>query len=101
MKSLLELLKQGIDTIEASIKDGNELKTSFVGECFQGVGGTVGVVKGVVNLVNNSKAVEVYRITGNVDEVARVLSLGTALDDIVPSALKDVSKGLQNYLQKL
>lgn len=94
MKSLLELLKQDIDTIEASIKDGNELKTSFVGEGFQGVGGTVGVVKGVVNLVNNSKAVEVYRITGNVDEVARVLSLGTALDDIVPSAFKDVSKGV-------
>ncbi|XP_052674987.1 apolipoprotein L3-like [Crassostrea angulata] len=94
MKSLLELLKQDIETIEASIKDYNELKTSYFGEGLKQVGGVTGVAKGVVNLVNNSKAVDVYRITGNVDEVARVLSIGTALDDIVPSALKDVSKGV-------
>lgn len=94
MKSLLELLKQDIETIEANIQDCKELKTSYLGESLIGIGGATGVAKGIANLVNNSKAVDVYRITGNVDEVARVLSIGTALDDIVPSALKDVSKGV-------
>lgn len=94
MKSLLKLLKQDIQTIEANIQDCKELKASYLGESLIGIGGATGVATGIVNLVNNSKAVDVYRITGNVDEVARVLSIGTALDDIVPSALKDVSKGV-------
>lgn len=94
MKRLLELLKQDIETIKASINESNELKCSNFGQGLKQIRGVAGVAKGIANLVKHSKAVDVYRITGNVDEVARVLSIGTALDDIVPSALKDVSKGV-------
>eukprot|EP00105_Crassostrea_gigas_P012074 XP_011427958.1 PREDICTED: uncharacterized protein LOC105328675 [Crassostrea gigas] len=94
MTRLLELLKEDIKTIKASIKDTNELETSYLGQDLKHIGKAAGVAKGIVNLVNNSKAVDVYRITGNVDEVARVMSIGTALDDIIPSVFKDVSKGV-------
>eukprot|EP00105_Crassostrea_gigas_P002514 XP_011415074.1 PREDICTED: apolipoprotein L3-like [Crassostrea gigas] len=94
MKRLLELLKQDIQTIKANIKDCNRLKSSSFGGGLKLVGGATGVAIRVENLVNKSKAAHMYRITGNVDEVARVMSIGTALDDIVPSALKDVSKGV-------
>lgn len=94
MKALIILLKEDIETIEANIKEIQRLQRS------QALGGAtaslsaLGVGGGIANLVKSSQATAVYRITGNADEVARMLSLGTALDDIVPSALKDVSKGV-------
>lgn len=94
MTRFLELLKEDIVTIKASIKDTNELKIPSLDQDLKHIGKAAGVAKGIVNLVNKSKAVDVYRITGNVDEVARVMSLGTALDDIIPSVFKDVSKGV-------
>ncbi|XP_061182541.1 apolipoprotein L3-like [Saccostrea echinata] len=91
MKRLVTLLRQDIDTI---MKDSNTLEISHVGEGVRRAGSTAVLGKDIFNLVTTSIAVDVYRITGNADEVARVLSLGAALDDIVPSALKDVSKGV-------
>ena len=94
MKELVLLLKNDIDTIKADITDGHRLDTSHIKEGAKQSGGVVSVGKGIANLVQSSQALAVYRIAGNADEVAKVMRLGTALDDIIPSALKDVSKGV-------
>nr|XP_022335914.1 uncharacterized protein LOC111132404 [Crassostrea virginica] len=94
MKDLVSLLKEDIDTITADIADGYGLDSSHIKEGTKQSVRLVSVGNGIANLVQSSQALAVYRITGNVDEVAKVMRLATALDDIVPSALKDVSKGV-------
>ena len=96
MKDLVLLLKEDIDTIKADITDGHSLDTSHIKEGAKQTVGAVSVDKGIANLVQGSQAVAFYRIADNVDEVVKVMRRGTALDDIVPSALKDVSKGVSN-----
>lgn len=96
MKLLLELLKQDMKSIEKSIVVCYEMKNSYssiVLELFElGVGVTF-AVKNAKYLVDISKAVNLYRIVGSVDEVDRLLSIGKVLDDILPSVFKDVSNG--------
>lgn len=92
MKSLIILLKEDIETIEANIKEIQHLQR------LQGLSGAtaslsaLGIGGGIEKLVKSSQETAVFRITDNADEVERMLSLGTALEDIVPSALKDVSR---------
>ena len=43
-------------------------------------------------MVKSSQTLALYRIAGNADEVAKLMRLGTALNDIAQSELKDVAK---------
>lgn len=96
MRLLLELLKRDIKSIEKSIVVCHEMKNSYssIGKELAKLGlGVVGVVKNAKDLVDISKAVNLYRIVGSVDEVDRLLSIGKVLDDMLPSVFKDVSNG--------
>lgn len=42
--------------------------------------------------MTTSKAAEAYRITGNKDKIVELFKIGDALDDLLPTALKDVSE---------
>ena len=96
MNELLILLKFDIDneSVKAELREGYTVKMSQIKDGILETGSAVGVGKSIANLVVSAKAVEAFRITSSVDEVAKVLSLGPDLDKIVPSALKDVSKGV-------
>ena len=97
MNELLILLKMDIESIKAELRELREdytVKMSHIKDGVLEMGSAVGVGKSIANLVVSAKAVEAFRITSSVDEVAKVLSLGPELNKIVPSALKDVSNGV-------
>lgn len=50
--------------------------------------------KYIRNLVQNSKAVHVFRNTRSAQEVAKVMKLGQIADKIIPSSFKNVSEGV-------
>jgi hypothetical protein len=93
MRRLLEELKKDVDKIKAYLREKNEIDVSQTLNGIKCSGGAVALTKGVSDLVFNSKAVHVYRITGNADEVAKILSLNKKLAKLLPSAVKDVSNG--------
>ncbi|XP_056008129.1 apolipoprotein L3-like [Ostrea edulis] len=93
MKRLVGELMEQVDEFKLKIKGKNEFEISQIWDGMKRTGGAVMLARGISELVVNSRAADVYRIAGNTDEVARILSLSSELGDLVPSAMKDVSKG--------
>ncbi|XP_062606254.1 apolipoprotein L3-like [Saccostrea cucullata] len=91
MKRLIKLLELATDP---KINDSNTLEISQVCQGVKQAGSIAALGKRIFDLVEKTSALGVHRITGNADEVARLLRLGTALDDIAPTAAKSVSKGV-------
>ncbi|XP_048753833.2 uncharacterized protein LOC125665232 [Ostrea edulis] len=89
MKRLVEAVKEEIDEFKLEIKGDNGFETSEILEGVKHTGGAVMLAKGISELIGNTRAADVYR-TGSTDEVARILSLGSELGDLV---MKDASKG--------
>ncbi|XP_048753828.2 apolipoprotein L3-like isoform X2 [Ostrea edulis] len=93
MKRLVGELVEEVDEFKLKIKGKNEFEISQIWDGMKRTGSAVMLARGISELVINSRAADVYRIAGNTDEVARILSLSSELGDLVPSAMKDVSKG--------
>ncbi|XP_056008125.1 apolipoprotein L3-like [Ostrea edulis] len=93
MKRLVGKLMKEVDEFKLKIKGKNEFEISQIWDGMKRTGSAMMLARGISELVINSRAADVYRIAGNTDEVARILSLSSELGDLVPSAMKDVSKG--------
>lgn len=92
MKAKLNVVKKEIDTFKAEIRAHNDFDTSQLKEEIKRAGSSVSLVFKIDDLVSTSKAAEAYRITGKTDKIVELFNIGDALDDLLPSALKDVSE---------
>ncbi|XP_048753821.2 apolipoprotein L3-like isoform X1 [Ostrea edulis] len=93
MKRLVGELVEEVDEFKLKIKGKNEFEISQIWDGMKRTGSAVMLGKRIYDLVVNSRAADVYRRTGNADEVDRILSLSSELGDLLPSEMKDVSKG--------
>ncbi|XP_062575033.1 uncharacterized protein LOC134236895 [Saccostrea cucullata] len=101
MKDLIKILKNDSDNFEAKIKDNRDLEVSMTFQEMNRVGEAISVAKEIRNLIKHSHAVDVFSETGRSDKVARILGLGSLMDDLIPSALKDVSGGVVRLSMKV
>lgn len=92
MKAKLNTVKKNIDAFKADIRAHNNLDTSQLKEEIKCSAGSVPLAFKIDDLVTTSKAAEAYRITGNKDKIVELFKIGDALDDLLPTALKDVSE---------
>lgn len=92
MKAKLKAVKKNIDAFKADIRAHNNLDTSQLKEEIKCSAGSVPLAFKIDDLVTTSKAAEAYRITGNKDKIVELFKIGDALDDLLPTALKDVSE---------
>lgn len=93
MKAKLKAVKKNIDAFKADIRAHNNLDTSQLKEEIKCSAGSMPLAFKIDDLVTTSKAAEAYRKTGNKDKIVELFKIGDALDDLLPTALKDVSEG--------
>ncbi|XP_062585977.1 uncharacterized protein LOC134247653 [Saccostrea cucullata] len=89
-----------IITFEAETEDGKTLNLSLAKDDILQIANAALVAQRIKIVIKNSH--EMYRVIRSPsDGVARFLGLGSFLDDLIPTALKDISKGVAKIPGKI
>ncbi|XP_062577311.1 uncharacterized protein LOC134239163 [Saccostrea cucullata] len=97
---MMDMIRELCD-IETEIRNGGDLEFSFMIEQFNQVVGGVSAFRRTDNLIKHYRAINMYRLSGNSDEVARILGLSDLMNDLIPATFKDVSGSVAQLSTKV